>query len=83
MIHAIGAVFPSECAHVRAVVEPPHARRLVARACNHMLAVRSNAHRGHFTAMPLESAHLRAFGGGGHVCAVSSPKSTGLPSHSR
>eukprot|EP00965_Chrysotila_dentata_P044268 1471516-Pleurochrysis_carterae.AAC.1 len=45
---------------MRAVVEAPHARRLVDRARHHILAVESHAHRKHGIAVPLERAHLRA-----------------------
>eukprot|EP00965_Chrysotila_dentata_P067310 2227732-Pleurochrysis_carterae.AAC.1 len=63
---------------MRAVVEAPHARRVVARAGDDVFAVGSDADRthvtqGHPTAVPLERAHLRASGEvATHARAVSS-----------
>eukprot|EP00965_Chrysotila_dentata_P171352 5654914-Pleurochrysis_carterae.AAC.1 len=54
---------------MRAVVEAPHARRLVQRARDDVFAVGSDADRGHVIAVPLERAHLRASGEGGHARA--------------
>eukprot|EP00965_Chrysotila_dentata_P256567 6212581-Pleurochrysis_carterae.AAC.8 len=50
-----------ERALVRAVVETPDARRLVTR-CDDVFTVGGHAHREHVTVVPLERAHLRAFG---------------------
>eukprot|EP00965_Chrysotila_dentata_P009554 310878-Pleurochrysis_carterae.AAC.1 len=49
---------------MRAVVEVPHARRLVLRARDDVFAVGSDADRPHRIAVPLERAHLRASGEG-------------------
>eukprot|EP00965_Chrysotila_dentata_P125792 4158140-Pleurochrysis_carterae.AAC.1 len=58
---------------MRAVVEAPHARRLVGRARDDVFAVRSDADRVHDVAVPLERAHLRASGeGAARTRAVSS-----------
>eukprot|EP00965_Chrysotila_dentata_P019751 654875-Pleurochrysis_carterae.AAC.1 len=58
---------------MRAVVEAPHARRLVERARDDVLAVGSDADRDHGTAVPLERAHLRASGEEAtHARAISS-----------
>eukprot|EP00965_Chrysotila_dentata_P090925 3000900-Pleurochrysis_carterae.AAC.1 len=54
---------------MRAVVEAPHARRIVDRARDDVLAVGSDADRVHVTAVPLERAQLRASGEGGHARA--------------
>eukprot|EP00965_Chrysotila_dentata_P077127 2546382-Pleurochrysis_carterae.AAC.1 len=56
---------------MRAVVEAPHARRLVLRARDDVFAVGSDADREHRTAVPPERAHLRASGEGAtHARAV-------------
>eukprot|EP00965_Chrysotila_dentata_P150127 4958747-Pleurochrysis_carterae.AAC.1 len=68
--------FLFERAHMRAVVEAPHARRLLeqAQARDDVFAVGSDADRVHVTsAAPSERAHLRASGEGAtHGRAVSS-----------
>eukprot|EP00965_Chrysotila_dentata_P252148 6210514-Pleurochrysis_carterae.AAC.1 len=71
--HTSRALCPAQaCANMCAVVEVPHARRVVVRSGDNVLAVCSHADGLHPVRVPLERAHLRAFGDGPHARAVSS-----------